>query len=285
MNSNAPDDWSPADHPYSIALSEANWWRATVALTVGRMHSDDVQVGWFSSRQIDARTLVVALRQLLAAVKLERTALKDLGMDPAVISALDDAEQAFLVALPNIKHVRDGLTHFEDWARGQGGGPQAAARKTADPRAVARRFWSFGYDPVTDTVTMGPFTIPVSAALPAASALCEAIYAATRAVDQRSTAQLRDQAVQALTDAAIPCTPPHDAVRVSQGRDTRIWLSLELTRVPDGQRGELAERVTKALDGVGLRLTSPVFPQADDTADRLIAGEALTVERNSPPTT
>ncbi|MEH0412189.1 hypothetical protein [Streptomyces scabiei] len=112
MNSNLPDDWSPADNPYSIALSEANWWRATVALTVKRMHGDDVQVGWFSSRQIDARTLVVALRQLLAAVKLERIALTDLGMDPAVITALDDAEQVFLDALPNIKHVRDGLTHF-----------------------------------------------------------------------------------------------------------------------------------------------------------------------------
>lgn len=282
MNSNLPDGWSPADNPYSIALSESSWLRATIALTVARMHGDDVQVGWFSSRQIDARTLVVALRQLLAAVKLERIALTDLGMDPAVITALDNAEQVFLDALPNIKHVRDGLTHFEDWARGRGGGPQADARKTADPRDVARDFWSFGYDPLTDTVTMGPFTLSVSAAVPAANALCDAIYAATRAVDQRNTTELRDQVVQALTDATIPCTPPQDPVRVSQGQDMRVWLSYELGRLPDGQHKELAERVATVMAHVGLRLTSSAFPEAQDIADRLLAGEPLRVERNGP---
>ncbi|MFD3618692.1 hypothetical protein ACFWWT_26325 [Streptomyces sp. NPDC058676] len=281
MNSNPPDDWSPADNPYAIALSESSWWRATVALTVERMHSDDVQVGWFSSRQIDARTLVVALRQLLAAVKLERIALQDLGMDPAVITALDHAEQSFLDALPNIKHVRDGLTHFEDWARGVGKfGPQADARKNADPRDVARDFWSFGYDPVADTVTMGPFTFSVSAAVPAANSLCDAIYAATRAVDQRTTAELRDQVVQALNDATIRCAPPQEPVRVSQGHDMQIWLSFELGCVPDGQHKEMAERVATAMGGAGLRLTSSTFPQAQNMTERLAAGEVLRVERN-----
>ncbi|MDH6499500.1 hypothetical protein [Streptomyces sp. SAI-149] len=283
MNSNLPDDWSPADNPYSIALSESSWLRATIALTVARMHGDDVQVGWFSSRQIDARTLVVALRQLLAAVKLERIALTDLGMDPAVITALDAAEQVFLDALPNIKHVRDGLTHFEDWARGMGKfGPQADARKNADPRDVARDFWSFGYDPATDTVTMGPFTISVSAAVPAANALCDAIYAATRAVDQRTTAELRDQVVQALADATIPCTPPQGPVLVSQGHDTRVWLSLNLSSVPEGEHKGLAERVAKVMTLAGLRLTSSAFPEAQDIAARLVANEPLRVERNSP---
>ncbi|WP_328434804.1 hypothetical protein [Streptomyces sp. NBC_00425] len=282
MNSNLPDDWSPADNPYSIALSESSWLRATVALTVARMHGADVQVGWFSSRQIDARTLVVALRQLLAAVKLERIALTDLGVDPAVISALDDAEQVFLDALPNIKHVRDGLTHFEDWALGRGSGPQRDARKVADPRDVARDFWSFGYDPVTDSVTMGPFTISVSAAVPAANALCAAIYAATRAVDQRTTAELRDQVVQSLTDAAISCTPPQGPVLVSQGHDTRVWLSLNLSSVPDAEHMELAERVVTVMAHAGLRLTSSTFPEAQDFAARLFADEPLRVERNSP---
>ncbi|ELP61529.1 hypothetical protein STRTUCAR8_03692 [Streptomyces turgidiscabies Car8] len=247
------------------------------------MHGDDVQVGWFSSRQIDARTLVVALRQLLAAVKLERIALKDLGMDPTVITALDNAEQVFLDALPNIKHVRDGLTHFEDWARGMGKfGPQADARKGADPRDVARGFWSFGYDSVTDTVSMGPFTISVSAAVPAANALCDAIYAATREVDQRSTAELRDQVVHALTDATIPCTPPQDPVLVSQGHDMRVCLSLNLSSVPGGEHRELAERVATVTAHAGLRLTSSAFPEAQDIAERLVAGEPLRVERNGP---
>ncbi|MFI6050410.1 hypothetical protein ACIBCO_09995 [Streptomyces violascens] len=281
MNSSLPDDWSPADNPYSIALSESSWLRATVALTVARMHGDDVPVGWFSSRQIDARTLVVALRQLLAAVKLERIALTELGMDSAVITALDDAEQIFLDALPNIKHVRDGLTHFEDWARGRGGGPQKDARKAADPRDVARDFWSFGYDPVADTVTMGPFTISVSAAVPAADALCAAIYAATRAVDQRSAAELRNQVVQALTNATIPCTPPQGPVLISQGHDTRVWLSLNLSSVPDVEHKELAERVVTATANAGLRLTSSMFPQAQDIAARLVAHEPLRVERNN----
>ncbi|MFJ4939773.1 hypothetical protein ACIP8U_38770 [Streptomyces pseudovenezuelae] len=282
MNSNLPEDWSPADNPYSIALSEASWLRATVALTVARMHGEDVPVGWFSSRQIDARTLVVALRQFLAAVKLERIALTGLGMDPAVIAALDDAEQVYLDALPNIKHVRDGLTHFEDWARGEGGGPQKDARKTADPRDVARDFWSFGYDPVTDTVTMGPFDISVSAALPAANVLFDAIYAATRAVDQRNAAELRDQVVQALTDATIPCIPPQGPVLVSQGHDMRVWLSLKLGGVPDAQHKELAERVVTVMAHAGLRLTSSTFPEAQDFAARLVADEPLRVERNSP---
>ncbi|WP_328826108.1 hypothetical protein OHT77_01725 [Streptomyces sp. NBC_00252] len=281
MNSNPPDDWSPADNPYSIALSEANWWRATVALTVERMHGDDVPAGWFSSRQIDARTLVVALRQLLAAVKLERIALTDLGIDPAVITALDDAEQVFLDALPNIKHVRDGLTHFEDWARGRGGGPQKDARKTADPRDVARDFWSFGYDPVADTVTMGPFTISVSVAVPAANALFDAIYAATRAVDQRSAAELRDQVVQVLTDATISCTPPQGQVLVSQGHDMRVWLSLNLSGVPDEELKELAERVATVMTNAELQLTSPAFPEAQDIAARLADDEPLRVERNT----
>ncbi|GAA2513671.1 hypothetical protein [Streptomyces longisporus] len=282
MNCNLPEDWSPADNPYSIALSEASWLRATVALSVARMHGEDVPVGWFSSRQIDARTLVVALRQFLAAVKLERIALTGLGMDPAVIAALDNAEQVYLDALPNIKHVRDGLTHFEDWARGEGGGPQKDARKTADPRDVARDFWSFGYDPVTDTVTMGPFTISVSAAVPAANALFDAIYAATRAVDQRNAAELRDQVVQALTDATTPCIPPQAPVLVSQGHDMRVWLSLKLGGVPDAEHKELAERVVTVMAQAGLRLTSSTFPEAQDFAARLVADEPLRVERNSP---
>ncbi|WP_256726548.1 hypothetical protein [Streptomyces acidiscabies] len=283
MNSNLPDDWSPADNPYSIALSESSWLRATVALTVARMHGDDVQVGWFSSRQIDARTLVVALRQLIAAVKLERIALKDLGMPQAVITALDKAEQDFLDSLPDIKHVRDGLTHFEDWARGQGGGPQSDARKkNAVLRDVARDFWSFGYNPAADTVTMGPFAFSVSAAVPATEALCTAIYAATREVDQRTTAELHAEVVQALTAATIPCAPLQGPVLVSQGQDMRIWLSFDLNRVPDEERGDMALRVATAIGGAGLRLTSSTFPEAQDVTERLVAGEVLRVERNSP---
>ena len=82
MSENLTDGWSPADNPYAIASSEASWWRATVALAVGRMHgNEDLTTAWLSSRQVDARTLINALRQLLTAVKLERGALTDLSMD------------------------------------------------------------------------------------------------------------------------------------------------------------------------------------------------------------
>jgi hypothetical protein len=129
---------------------------------------------------------------------------------------------------------------------------------------------------------MGPFTISVSAAVPATNALCDAIYAATRAVDQRSTAELRHQVVQALTDATIPCTPPQGPVLVSRGDDMRGWLSLNLSSVPDAEHKDLAERVATVIARAGLRLTSSAFPEAQDTAERLVAGEPLRVERKGP---
>jgi hypothetical protein len=280
MSSSTPGDWSPADNPYAIAVSESQWWRATVAVTVERMHGEDIHVGWFSSRQIDARTLVVALRQLLAAEKLEQIALKELGMDTAVGAALTQARLRFEDELPDIKHVRDGITHFEDWSRGQGQGPQRAARDAGTlPREVARDHWSFGYDPVTDTVTMGPYTFSVAAALPAVGELCDAIYTAARAVDARNTAQIRQQAIRALTDAGISCEPPTGPVIVSPGGDLRIWLSVVLAVVPDNERIGLAEKVAATITGAGLCLESTTFPQAQDIARRMAEGETLQVRR------
>jgi hypothetical protein len=278
MSDSADNDWSPADYPYAIAVSESQWLRATVALTVERMHGDDIHVGWFSSRQIDARTLAVALRQLLAAEKLEQIALKELGIDPAVGAALRQARLRFEDALPDIKHVRDGITHFEDWSRGQGQGPQRVARDAgAVPREVARDHWSFGYDPVIDNVTMGPYTFSVAAALPATAELCDAIYAAACAVDARNTAEIRQQTVQALTDAAIGCEPPAGQVLVSPGGDLRIWLSLVLAALPEDDGIGVAERVVTAISDAGLRLESSTYPQAVDMAQRMADGETLRV--------
>ncbi|XQE77587.1 hypothetical protein ACN24L_00505 [Streptomyces microflavus] len=47
------------------------------------------------------------------AEKLEQIALADLGIDPAAGQALGEARERFEVALPGIKHMRDGLIHFE----------------------------------------------------------------------------------------------------------------------------------------------------------------------------
>lgn len=46
----AADDWSPADNPYAIAVSEARWWRDAALLAIPRMRgSDDSRLGWFNS--------------------------------------------------------------------------------------------------------------------------------------------------------------------------------------------------------------------------------------------
>ena len=55
------ENWSPADNPYAIAVSQSQLWREIVQLTVSRMRDeDDRRVGW-SSRQLDAHVLVVGV--------------------------------------------------------------------------------------------------------------------------------------------------------------------------------------------------------------------------------
>ncbi|GAB3994834.1 hypothetical protein GCM10029992_10460 [Glycomyces albus] len=151
MKSIDPNAWSPADHPYAIAVSEAQWWQRAARLAVLRLRDEDDERTGFSSRQIDARQLVVALRQLLNAEQLEMTALRELGMDPSVGAVLAEARQRFKDALPDIEHMRNALMHFEEWTLGKGRGPQkqhvkagaapatwpASTRASATTRATA----------------------------------------------------------------------------------------------------------------------------------------------------
>lgn len=203
MTETAPDDWSPADHPYAIAFSEAQWWKNAVMLTVARIRDDHhppVSGCSFSSRQIDARFLVVALRQLLTAAEFERTALEELGIDGAVGAELHQAQQRFDDALPGIKHMRDGLVHFEDWSRGLGKyGPQRQLKEAGEePRDIARKFSGFGYDPGRGTIFFGladpgdgrlnRYTIDIDKVEAAAEALTWAIYLAAGEVDKTNRA-------------------------------------------------------------------------------------------------
>ncbi|SMD14768.1 hypothetical protein [Kibdelosporangium aridum] len=110
----APTDWSLADNPYAIAASEAYWLPQDVVLTIGRIRDGDDSRIPFSSRQLDARHLVFVLRQPLAAEHLEQTALRELDIDPSVSAGLLQARQRFEDALPGIKHMCDGLMHFEE---------------------------------------------------------------------------------------------------------------------------------------------------------------------------
>jgi len=89
MDDASPGHWSPADHPYVIAVSEAQWWLSAVRLAEARLR--DPRAAPVSSRQVDARNLVLALSQLLVAERLEQTALVDLGIDATVAERLADA--------------------------------------------------------------------------------------------------------------------------------------------------------------------------------------------------
>lgn len=181
-----PDDWSPADNPYAIAVSEAQWWKESARLAIQRMRTnDDSGFRGFSSQQIDARQLVFALRQLLSAEKLEQFALKELGIEQSVQDLLTQARKHFENALPGIKDMRDGLMHFEDWSRGMGHGPQAKRRQAGDlPRDIARDFSRFGFDPDAGTVTSGPYTFSIDMAERAVHEFAWAIYMAAREVDK-----------------------------------------------------------------------------------------------------
>jgi hypothetical protein len=183
-----PDDWSPADHPYAIAVSEAQWWKWAVQLAAARITGPDNPDLWpISSRQIDARNLVLALSQLLRAERLEQFALEDLGLDPAVGQSLRAARERYLQNMPGLEHMRNALTHFDSWARGAGHGPQKRRVNAGDaPREVAREFWGFGYNPSSETITFGPYHVHVPTALQAALDFTADIYNAARAVDEQT---------------------------------------------------------------------------------------------------
>jgi hypothetical protein len=282
MTRTHPDDWSPADNPYAIAVSQSQLWRDVVRLTVLRMRDDDdCRAGWVSSRQLDAHVLVMTLRQLLTAEQLEQAALKELGIDPAVSTALALARKQFEDALPGIKDMRDALMHFDEHSRGLGRyGPQAKRRKAGDAlRDIARDYWRFGYDPNAGTVSFGPNIIEIEIAERAAAELCHAIYMAAREVDKKNTADLRTQTVAALSNADIPYNMTDIMLIVSPGTDLRIWLSLNLQlSSTDQERRDLSGRIANALRTAGLHLESATLGETPDSVERLACGEALYVE-------
>jgi hypothetical protein len=143
VTTTSTDDWSPADNPYAIAVSQAQLWRDVVRLTITRMRDeDDRRAGFFSSQQLDAHVLVMTLRQLLTAEQLEQVALEELGIDTAVREELAHARKRFEDALPGIKNMRDALMHFDEWSRGTGRGPQKDRVKAGEAmRDVARDYW------------------------------------------------------------------------------------------------------------------------------------------------
>ena len=282
--SDSEPTWSPADNPYAIAVSEAQWWLRSALLASWRMHDEDDPRSGFSSRQIDARQFVVALWQLLTAEKLQQVALRALGMDRAVCAELSRARQRFETALPGIKHMRDALVHFDEWARGEGRGPQKKAVDAGKAvREVASAYWGFVYDPLEDVISLGPYVIEVPIAVWAAEALAHDIYRAAWAVDRRNAVELHTSTVDAITSAGIPCGTAEDLLTVSRGPDPKVWISLDNSATEEDRKA-LPEQVVAALARAGLRLLSFAAPQSDNPADRLRTGEALYVARADTPT-
>jgi hypothetical protein len=289
MTATVPPDWSPADNPHAIAISEAQWWQRAVQLAVLRLRDpDDPRISWFSSRQIDARQLVFALRQILNAERLVAVALEAPGVDTAAHDALAHARQRFEDALPGIKDMRDALMHFDEWSRGEGRGPQKDRRNAGEAlRDVAREYWGFGYDPNVGTVSLGPYTIQVDAADQAAKDLSWAIYQAAREVDQADAAELLTRTVGALNKAGISCASTSSEevslwVRVKD--DSRAWLSLTAVGLDLDQqeRRELSEQIVSVLTNAGLlRLVSIRQAENLEPAERLLRGEALFVESDA----
>lgn len=274
-------DWSPADHPEAIAVSEIQWWERAAELALFRMHdSDDHRISWFSSRQIDARQLILALRQLLAAASLVDGRLQELGLDQA-LNALRQAKQRYERALPGLTEVRNSLMHFEAWALGAGHGPQKRRIASgASAREVASEFWGFAYDPATETISLGPYTITVTTVASAMARLADAVYAAARSVAHRNAVNLGADAKTALTTEGISTDEASPFPKLTVGSDNRLWLSMSSDgHDEETERRALADRVVGALLAANIRLICPELPNERDVAGPLARGDALLCDR------
>lgn len=177
MDQIAPaDTWSPADNPYAIAVSEGQWWMWTAELCARR-----IREGRDPDRQIDTRQFIMALRQLLYAAEMEKREVQHL--DPAVLQALGEARQHFDQSVPGLTDARNVLVHFDEYARGEGKLQHKLRKQGVDAATAARQFWTFGYDPATGSVQVGPYEINIEQARLQARQLFRAIYTAAQAVD------------------------------------------------------------------------------------------------------
>jgi hypothetical protein len=173
MTPYADQSWSPADNPYAIAVSEGWWWRRAVNLCVHR-----IQEGDDPNRQVDARLLILALSLLEQAAAMEAAAI-DEEAQAAVWSQLEQARTRFNQLVPGLRDARNVLSHFDEYARGQG----RLQQDYRDHAAAARCYSVGGYDPENGKVVVGPHQIDVNQARAQAHELFTALYAAARAVD------------------------------------------------------------------------------------------------------
>jgi hypothetical protein len=171
--------WSPAHNPYAIAVSQSWWAFQAVLLFAG--HARD---GHGPAQQIFARQIFGQLRALHRCAEMQATELRRLGVDAVHRDQLRDEITAFDNAVPGAKNARDILEHFDGYARGKGRLQKTAIRDDGvDVDEAATMFWGGGYNPETEVLTEGPFTIVIPQAVDAARRLYLAVYQAARAID------------------------------------------------------------------------------------------------------
>lgn len=174
MTADFDPSWSPAHRPEAIAVSEGQWALWTVDLCVRR-----IRQGQDPERQINARLLAVALRQVPTAALMAQKVVADL--DATAHAALGVAVERFRQQVPAVE-VRDVLIHREEYALGCGRRQKQIA-KVAGPAEAVRQSWGGGYEPTTDQFILGPYRIDVELARNEAHRLFDLTYLAAKAVD------------------------------------------------------------------------------------------------------
>lgn len=175
----ATSDWSPAQNPYAIAVSQAYFAFNGYLLFAGRAREEHGL-----AQQIFGRTTLGELRKLLRCAEMLSSELERLGAPVAAQRFLQAAIDKFEGEVRGIKDARDMLEHFDEYARGEGRLQRKEQKATgAEFHAVARLYWGGGYNPQTNEVTEGPYMIPLDVAGDAARALYESIIHAAKATD------------------------------------------------------------------------------------------------------
>jgi hypothetical protein len=179
MSSDDEDQWSPARHPYAIAVSQS-WWAMHAVLRFAA----DASAADGPAQQIYARQIFGQLRLLHRCAVMQADQLARLGVDRIQSDRLQDEIDVFEKAVPGAKSARDILEHFDEYARGEGRLQRKAMNELGiDVFEAAAIFWGGGYDPFTEEIAEGPFVVAVSQAVEASERLHAAIYDAARAVD------------------------------------------------------------------------------------------------------
>jgi hypothetical protein len=179
MSDEQKDEWSPAENPYAIAVSQS-WW----ALQTLLLFAFEARDAFDHRQQIYARQIFGQLRRLRLCARMQADELESLGVSEVERDRLNRAIEAFDKATPDATAARNMLEHFDEYARGRGVLQERAIREEGlSVYEAAAVYWGGGYDPTTEQITQGPIVIHVPTAIAASEALHRAIYAAGKAVD------------------------------------------------------------------------------------------------------